>query len=88
MVDVFTMLLIVHSVANAVIGEAFLPDQSLKCQFLLGSERESAFDVLNSFFKGNVCGRRDDEMEMVWHDYEFVDEETAFAAIDLKDIEL
>ena len=79
--DIFTVAMIVLRVADTMVGEALLPDQRLESQLLIGSKRESAFDVLNGFFQRNIRCRRNDQVEVIGHKYEFVNAESAFAAI-------
>lgn len=85
--DVLAMALIVLWIADAMIGKALLPDERMETQLLLGTEGESTFDELNGFFQRNVLRGRDDQVEVVPHDYELVQEETAFPAVVLQDIE-
>ena len=85
--DVFAMALVIFRITNAMIGKALLPDQRLPRQFLLNAERESAFDVLKSFFQGDIFRRRNNQVEVVRHNHELVPLETAFCSVVLKDVE-
>ena len=85
--DVLAMVFIVLRIANAMVGKTFLPDQRLEPQLLLRAEGESALDELTGFFQSNVFRRREDQVEVVRHDHEFVQEKTAFPAIVLKNVE-
>jgi len=42
----------------------------MRTQFLLRSVRKSAFYELHSLFK--ACQRRNDQVQMIGHDYEFM----------------
>jgi len=83
--DVFTMLLIVLCIANPVISKAFfLPYERPERQLPLDPEGKSAFDVLTDFFQRDVCRRRDNQMEVVRHNHELMQEVSALATIILK----
>jgi hypothetical protein len=85
--DVFTMFLIVLCIANPMIGKAFfLPYERPECQFPFGPEGKSAFDVLTDFFQRDVWRGRDNQMEVVRHNHEFMQEIAALATIVLKNV--
>jgi len=65
----------------------FLPYERPESQFSFGTEGKSAFDVLTSFFQRYVCRRRDNQMEVVRHNHELMQEIAALATIILKNVE-
>jgi hypothetical protein len=65
----------------------FLPYKRPERQFPLDPEGKSAFDVLTGFFQWDVCRGRDNQMEVVRHDHEFMEEVAALATIVLKNVE-
>lgn len=85
--NVYAMTLVVLAIANAVIGKAFLPDQRLNSKLLLRAKGEAAFDVLQGLFQRRIRGGCDDEMKVVRHGDEFVQQETIFLAVVIKDVQ-
>ena len=75
------MAVVVLLIANAMIRETLFPDQESVSELFLGSKRKASLDELQGFFQGNVLGGRKDEMEMIGHDDEFVQQEAALRAI-------
>jgi len=71
------MMLKVFFVANAMVSEAGLPNGQLRLQ----AEGESSFDELNGLLERSVIVRRDQSVEMVGHDDEFVKEVFSLASV-------
>jgi hypothetical protein len=62
------MILIILKIADAMIAETCLPHRPAEFQ----AERESSFDKLHGTFQRDlVCGR-EQRMEMIGHDHEFM----------------
>jgi hypothetical protein len=81
------MLLIVLCIANPMIRKAlFLPYQRPERQFPLDPEGKSAFDVLTGFFQRDVRRGRDNQMEVVRHNHELMQEVAALATIVLHNV--
>ena len=60
------------AIVDTIFGKAFLPDFSLKAEVFLRPIGEIAFDQLNGFFDGEISIKRNQQMEMVRHNGEFV----------------
>jgi len=84
--NVDAMMFVVVFVADAMVREACFPDRSLKIEFLLGSEGEPAFYVLNCLLEGNFFSAREKEMEMFGHDNKLMQEEFVLASIILQNL--
>jgi len=82
--DVLEMFLVVRGIANSMIGKTSLPDFEIGSEFLLCSVRETTLDELESTLQGDL--RRDQEMEVIGHEDEFV-EEIGLASISEKSFE-
>src|SRR5215475_10923137 len=80
------MLLVIHSAMDTMIVKARLPNGTGVDQFLFGSERESTLNVLHGLFQGDCRRRSDEEMNVIWHDHEFVEQKAALFAILLHDV--
>jgi len=78
--NVIPMLLVVRSIADAVVRWLGLPD-SAQPQLPPGRRRIPTFDVLHGFLQRNLLLGSDDEMEMIGHDHELVQLKSPLAAI-------
>jgi len=61
------MILPVHAISDAVIGEPWLPDLAIPLKFSLSSEGKSTFDQLNWFFDGLKWSNQ--RMKMIGRDH-------------------
>jgi hypothetical protein len=72
---------------DAMVSKAFfLPYERSERQFSLGTEGISAFDVLTGLFQRDVFRRRDDQVEVVRHNHELMQEVAALATIVLHNV--
>src|SRR5215831_10772528 len=78
---------VVVAVANAMIGEALLPNQERILELTLGAVGKAAFDVLRRLLQGNIFCGRDDRVDVVGHDDEFVKKKALLLAIVLEDVD-
>src|SRR5205814_9389403 len=72
---VLRVVLIVLLVANAMVCEAFLPDQSSLCvrgHVLANPIGESTLNQLHGTFKRDIRGGREEQMQMIGHDYKLM----------------
>jgi len=74
------MILIVLKIANAMIAETRLPDRPTRLQ----AEREPAFDVLYGALQRDFLCWREEQMDVVGHDDEFVQKIFSVIAIMLE----
>lgn len=81
-VDVVAMLLEVLPIADAMVGEASLPDRGGGVEAV----GEAAFDEHDGSLEGDVLWG-EEEMEVVGHDDEGVKEEVAFLPVVLEGLE-
>ena len=70
--DVITMNCEVAGISNAMICKPTLPDFSAEPEFLFQTKRVSAFDVLHALLQTVVARRSDQQMYVVRHDHESV----------------
>ena len=85
--DIVAMLLIVLCIPNPMISKAFfLPYERPERQFPFDPKRKSAFDVLTNFFQRDVRRGRDNQMEVVRHNHELMQEIAALATIVLHNV--
>jgi len=70
--DVGDMMLVVVRAFDAVFSVSGAPDLQARTQFLLHAKREPALDQLDCFFQRDVGRWREEEMEMVRQEDEFV----------------
>ena len=63
---------IVARVANAMVGESFLPDSQVGAQFFFRSVRGSALNELDGLLEAGQG--RQDCVQMIGHDHEFVEQ--------------
>ena len=79
--DVLPMVLIIRSIANAVVVESPLPYLAGKIRFFAAAVGKAAFDELNRAFHRNLDIGRQNEMCVVRHDYKFVEEKFLLRSI-------
>ena len=70
-------MLIIGRVAYTMIGETRLPYRRTTVQPI----RKTSFDELNGPLQRNLRGRRDQQMQVIGHDHEFMQKEFPFVAI-------
>jgi len=76
----------VIGVANAMVRETSLPDFTT-ADLLARRVRISALDELHGAFDGDVESRRDEKVNVIGHDDEFVKQESLLAAVVVKRLE-
>ena len=79
--DVIAVVQEVLCITNAVIGESSLPDFFCAADDRPKGVGVSAFDELNGVFDGDVVGGCQQQMNVLGHDDEGVELESAFAAV-------
>ncbi|MGA9631466.1 MAG: hypothetical protein WBQ63_08590 [Candidatus Acidiferrales bacterium] len=67
--------------------EALLPDALPEIEFFLRTKGKPAFNVLQAFLQGDIGRRRQQKMEMVRHDYKFMQKKSLLPAILLQDLQ-
>ena len=77
------MPLIIHRIADAMVRRFGLPD-SAQPQLAPRHGRIPAFDVLHGLLQRDPLLGCNDEMKMIGHDYELVEFESSFAAIEIE----
>jgi hypothetical protein len=80
--DVVATQLQFLKIADAMVGEAALPDWQIGAKAM----RKTTFDQADCSFEGNLL-RSEQQMNVVWHDYEGVQLEVALAAVVLEGFE-
>ena len=71
-------------VQNAHLRKSFLPKRSLRPKFLSRSKREAALDKLNRPLNRRTRFDRDQQMNMVVHNHEFVQAKNSTNSIFVK----
>ncbi len=66
------MMFVILCVTNAVIHETGLPYFKSKMYFPLRGIRETAFDQLQCLFQRDFRCRGEQQMEVIGHDYKFM----------------
>ncbi len=79
--DVLFVLCEVVDVADPMIDITTLPDFSMHPQALAGAMRKTSFYELDSAFESYASCRSEENVEMIGHDYEFVQEVFPLAAV-------
>ena len=85
--DVCSLFGVVVGVLDSLLVVAFLPDFAVEVYFFLCAEGKSAFDELDRFLEWDSRGWCQNYMNVVAHDYEFVEFESLFGAVFAKYIE-
>ena len=75
------MMQVIVPILDAMFGEARLPDFEVRLQLLFDSERESALDALHSLLQRNLGRGREQHVEVIRHQHEFVEREAALATV-------
>ena len=73
--------------SNAIVRKAPFPDRRFELQFFLCSERKTAFDVLDCLFQGNVRSWREQNMKVIRHYNEFMEQEFLLGSVILHYVE-
>ena len=81
--NVIAMFLVICRVADAMVRRFGLPD-SAQPQFAPRCGCIPAFDVLDGLLQRNPLLGCNDEMKVIGHDYELVEFESSFAAIEIE----
>ncbi len=84
--DIVSVPLVIKGAMDTMIVKARLPNGIGVDQFLLGAERKSAFNVLHGLFQGDRRRRSEEEMNVIGHNHEFVEQQAALLAILLHDV--
>src|ERR1700693_4605434 len=71
LLDVANVLRVIAGIPETMILESLLPDLHVRVEFLLRPEGEAPFDELDCPLQ--ACQRRDEDMDMVGHDDEFME---------------
>lgn len=79
--DVLAMPLIIQIIANTMMGGSRLPDFAFEHRFFGASARKPAFNELNGAFHWNPDVRRENQMDVVRHQDEFVQQKFALITI-------
>ena len=79
--NIISMLRIVIRVANAMIHVSSLPNLGRDTEFFSRTVRETAFNELHRSFKRSPVSKRQQEMNMVWHDDELMNLKFLMVAI-------
>ena len=74
------------SIEDANLRKSFLPDRRLECELAARSKRESTFYKPHGTFNREIRTHRDQGVEMVRHDHEFVQAEFSLAAVFVQNI--
>ncbi len=85
--DIVSVPLVTHGATDTMIVKARLPNGTGADEFLFGAERKSTFNVLHGLFQGNRRRRSDEEMNVIGHNHEFVQQQAALLAILLHDVD-
>ena len=75
------MFVVICRIIDAVVCKSSLPNLGFDLQLLAGAERETPFDELHHFLERNFKSRRDKQVQVVRHDYEFVEQQSLLASI-------
>jgi hypothetical protein len=70
------MMLEILKIAHAMVRETLLPDMAAS-----EAERESSFDELNGTFEGDFFRGCEQQMDVVGHDHEFVQQIFSFVSV-------
>lgn len=81
------MCVVILRIANTVVRKTLFPDQKLTSNFSLGTEGEAAFDAPKRFLQRDKWIWRENQMEMVVHHDELVQQEPSLNAILLKNVQ-
>ena len=73
--------------ADAIVRKAPFPDRSPEIQFFLCSKRKTALDVPDCLFQRSVRGGREQEMKVIWHYDELIEQEFPLASVILHYVE-
>ena len=79
--DIVSVPLVVNSAMDTMVVKARLPNGTNVDQFVVGAERKPALNVLHGLFQGDRRRRSDEEMDVVRHDHEFVEQKAALLAL-------
>lgn len=84
--NVIAMGFVIDGTLNAMVRKSCLPYLAVESEFFLDPVRKAAFDELNGFFERKLITGRDDRVQVVSHDDEFMQQEAAFVAVIPQDI--
>ena len=79
--DIFACLPKRVGIGDTHLREAFLPDRGAESKLPSGPEREATLDELQRSLDADVAFDREQGMEVVGHDDEFVESELSLGAI-------
>ena len=79
--NVSAVMLVVLCVTNAVIHETGLPYFKSKMYFPLRAIRETTFDQLQCLFQRDFRCRGQQQMEVIGHDYKFMQQKPLLSTI-------
>lgn len=77
---------VIACVLDAMWRESRLPNFKAESKLVLRTIRETSFYTLHCFLERNLCCGRKNAMKVVWHDYEFLEEESVLAPVLAKDV--
>ncbi len=84
--DIVSVPFVIHGVMDTIVVKFRLPNGTEVDQFLFGTKRKPALNVLHGLFQGDGRRRSNEEMNMVRHDHEFVEQKAPLLAILLHDV--
>jgi hypothetical protein len=72
---------VVLCVANTVIHKTGLPYFISEVKLSFRAKGEAAFDELHGLFQRDFCGRRQQQVEVVWHNHKFMQQKAPLFSI-------
>ncbi len=81
------MLFVILRVSNEMGRKPCLPDVKIQVQLLFCAIGESTLDELKRFFQRDLGKGREEQVKVVRHDDEFMQEKAALSTIVLEDVD-
>ena len=81
------MLLVITRIDDAMLLGTWLPNLGVELKFLFCTKREPAFNELHTFLQRLVGRGREDDVNMVTHDDEFMDHHATLRDVVTHDID-